>query len=285
MIAMTDDQPRLVSHVQALVERSGSSFFWGMRILPLPHRNAMYAIYAFCRVVDDIADEGGTRSDKLKQLDAWRKEIDQLYEGRPENPVARALLAPVTEFSLPRDDFLAIIDGMEMDARETMRAPDLATLELYCHRVAGVVGLLSVRVFGAHGPEARHLALSLGSALQLTNILRDLEEDARLDRLYLPRELLYAHGVASDDPSEVLRHPDLGSVCANVAAMARHHFDQATSALATCPRRPLRPAIVMMTIYRRLLDRLLRRGWVRLDQPVSLGTAEKVWIAIRHGVF
>ena len=245
----------------------------------------MYAIYAFCREVDDIADEGGRESEKLVQLEEWRAEIDRIYAGRPEHIVAKALHPAVAEFGLVKDDFLAIIDGMEMDAREQMRAPDLATLDRYCQCVAGAVGLLSIRAFGATDAAARALALALGSALQLTNILRDLKEDARMERLYLPRESLRAHGIVTDDPRKVLDHPALPMVCADVAAMARDYFDQVGTLLKRCRRRPLRPAIVMMMVYRRVLDRLLARGWAHLDQPVRIAKTEKVWLAVRHGIF
>ena len=277
--------PAIMAHVRAAAARSGSSFLWGMRVLPRPRRDAMYAIYAFCREVDDIADEGGTKSEKLAQLNDWRGEIDLLYAGCPGRMVSKALMPAIDNFALAQKDFLAIIDGMEMDAREKMRAPDLHTLDHYCHCVAGSVGLLSIRAFGATETPARALALALGSALQLTNILRDLEEDARMGRLYLPREHLQAHGIDSNDPELVLRHPALPLVCADVAAMARDYFDQVASLLNRCRRRPLRPAIVMMMIYRRVLDRLLARGWAHLDQPVAITKPEKIWLAVRYGLF
>ncbi|MEX0814604.1 MAG: presqualene diphosphate synthase HpnD, partial [Dongiaceae bacterium] len=247
-------------------------------------REAMFAVYAFCRAVDDIADDAAPVAVKRARLGRWREEIDRLYAGRPQSPIARALADPVARYGLAREDFLALIDGMEMDAGNAMRAPSMAELELYCARVAGAVGLLSVRVFGATGETARRLALTLGEALQLVNILRDLREDAERGRLYLPRELLAAHGIASRDPRVVLAHPALGAVCDDLAAVARRRFAEARVLLAACPRRPMRPAVVMMTVYGRLLDRLVRRGWTRLDAPVRLSAAEKFWVALRHGV-
>ncbi len=277
--------PAIMAHVRAAAARSGSSFLWGMRILPKPRRDAMYAIYAFCREVDDIADEGGTKSEKLAQLDGWRAEIDRLYAGAPKRIVAKALKPAVDNFALAQEDFLAIIEGMEMDAREKMRAPDLPTLDRYCQCVAGAVGLLSIRAFGATESPARALALALGSALQLTNILRDLAEDAQMGRLYLPREHLQARSIHSADPEVVLQHPALPLVCADVAAMARDYFDQVATLLTRCRRRPLRPAIVMMMIYQRVLNRLLARGWANLDQPVVVTKLEKIWLAARYGIF
>ena len=183
------------AHARAVAFRSGSSFLLGMRVLPARRRAAMYAIYAFCREVDDIADEAGAVDEKLAALDAWRAEIEQLYHGQPSRPTTRALLDAVEAFALPKDAFLAVIDGMEMDAREAMVAPDRDAFALYCRRVAGAVGMLSIRAFGAREPEAKEIAVTLGEALQITNILRDVHEDADRDRLYLPQELLESRGI------------------------------------------------------------------------------------------
>ena len=169
----------------------------------------LYAVYAFCREVDDIADGERRVEHKLAALADWREEIDALYGGRPQHLVARALREPALRYDLRRQDFLAIIDGMEMDAREHIRAPDLATLDLYCGRVASAVGHLSVHVFGDSSDAAHAVAESLGRALQLTNILRDLAEDATRHRLYLPREILDRHGIRGSDPIMVLRHPGI----------------------------------------------------------------------------
>jgi phytoene synthase len=273
-----------VHHAAWVTAASGSSFYWGMRILPRARREAMYAIYAFCREVDDIADGPEPPSKRLERLSAWRREIDDLFAGRPRSLTGRALVAPVAAFHLAREDFLAVIDGMEMDAREQMRAPDMATLRRYCARVAGAVGLLSIRAFGDPSPRARDLALALGDALQLTNILRDLSEDARRGRLYLPREWLQEKDIPADDPVAALAHPRIGRVCARLAELARTRFDDAEAALADCDRRALRPSVIMMTIYRRILERLVRRGWQRLDEPVEVSKPEKIWIALRHGL-
>jgi len=161
------------------VEAAGTSFYWAMRLLPQDRRNGMYAVYAFCREVDDIADGDRPVEHKLAALGAWRQEIDALYGGRPHLVVARALCEPALRYGLRRHDFLAIIDGMEMDAREDIRAPGLAMLDLYCARVASAVGHLSVHVFGDASHPAHLVAESLGRALQLTNILRDLDEVCR----------------------------------------------------------------------------------------------------------
>ncbi|MFQ5985286.1 MAG: presqualene diphosphate synthase HpnD [Alphaproteobacteria bacterium] len=267
-----------------MVAGSGTSFFWGMRVLPRPKREAMFAIYAFCREVDDIADGSASPEKKVARLAAWREEIDRLYAGRPESLTTRALLGPVTAFGLAREDFLAIVAGMEMDASGRMKAPPMAELDLYCARVAGAVGLLAVRVFGADGPRARDIALALGYAFQLTNILRDLNEDAQLGRLYLPRELLTRHGIAAREPEAVLRDPGLAAVCRDLAGLARRRFDEAAAGITAWPGRTLRPAAIMMGVYRSLLARLEARGFERVDESVRVPRIEKLWIAFRHGV-
>ena len=272
-------------HVRAVTERSGTSFFWAMRLLPVERRDAMFAIYAFCREVDDIADEGGSVDEKRAALAEWRREIDRLYAGKPQYPTTCALMRAVREYDLRREDFLAVIDGMEMDAVEDFRAPSLADLELYCARVAGAVGLLSVRAFGDRSETARQLALAEGRALQLTNILRDLEEDAKRGRLYLPRELLEKHGIRTVDPAAVLAHPDLGKVCDELAAIASGSYDEAERLFDRLDRRMMRPAIIMMEVYRRTLGALIERGWRRLDRPVGPSKLVKLWLAVRHGLF
>ena len=209
--------------VEAIVRAAGTSFYRGMRVLPPDRRHAMYAIYAFCRLVDDIADEDGAFAAKLPELAAWRERVAGLYHGQSDGPVTRVLVAAVQRFALRQEDFLAVIDGMQMDAETTIVAPDLATLDLYCDRVAAAVGRLSVRAFGDASPAADQVAYSLGRALQLTNILRDLQEDAERGRLYLPREWLDAAGVPHD-PSAALHAPGLREVCARVAALAHEHF-------------------------------------------------------------
>ena len=266
------------------VEAAGTSFYWAMRLLPQDRRNGMYAVYAFCREVDDIADGDHPVEHKLAALAAWRKEIEALYGGRPHLLVARALCEPTRRYDLRREDFLAVIDGMEMDAREDIRAPDLAMLDLYCARVASAVGHLSVHIFGDCSEAAHLVAESLGRALQLINILRDLDEDAGRQRLYLPREILDRHGIAGFDPAAALRHPELPAVCREVAAIAEGHFRQAEQAMTRCSRRAMRPAAVMAAIYRATLSALLLSGWREPATRVSLSKPLKLWLVLRHGL-
>lgn len=277
-------EPALRRAIRDRVAAAGTSFYWAMRLLPRARRDGMYAIYAFCREVDDIADDERPAAAKLAALAGWREEIAALYIGVPRRPVARALHPAAMQYGMRREDFLAIIDGMEMDACADIQAPDLATLDLYCARVASAVGHLSVQVFGDPGENAHAVAEALGRALQLTNILRDLDEDARRNRLYLPRELLDRHGIHEREPMAVLRHPALPAACRDLAALAEEHFRQAARAMALCSRRAMRPAAVMAAFYRATLAALLEADWRHPERRVRLSKARKLWLVLRHGV-
>src|SRR5205807_4301636 len=198
---------------------------------PWPRREAIFQIYGFCLAVDDVADAHGPREPRLAELARWRADVNALYAGAPPARL-RGLAAPVRRYDLNREDFLAIIAGMDMDVVADIRAPDLATLELYCDRVASAVGRLCVRVFGMDETSGTALAHHLGRALQLTNILRDLDEDAQLGRLYLPREMLVAAGIAATDPFAVLRHSRLHEACTEVAGIARAHFAESVQLMS-----------------------------------------------------
>jgi squalene synthase HpnD len=272
------------AHVRRIVEGSGSSFYWAMRLLPPERREAMFAIYAFCREVDDIADGVAPPDQRCRDLEAWREEIERLYRGAPTRPTTQALLAPLTDYDLPKAEFLAILDGMAMDAREEMRAPPMEELLLYCRRVAGAVGVLSVHAFGAADARAQELAVAEGEALQLTNILRDLAEDAERERLYLPRELLQEAGLAALSPGELLDHPQLPQVCFALAELAEERFTRARALLAGCDRKALRPAAMMLEAYGRVLARLKQQGWRDPHERVTLPRLEKLWVVLRHGL-
>jgi len=269
------------SETAAAERASGSSFYNAMRILPRAQRQAMFEIYAFCRQVDDIADSSGPRRERREELDRWRADVDALYAGKPVSRT-RGLLAPVRRFGLRREDFHAVIDGMEMDVVADIRAPDEATLEAYCDRVASAVGRLSVRVFGMDDRDGIALAHHLGRALQLTNILRDLDEDAAFGRLYLPAEALRAAGIVAADPATVLTSPALGEACARVIERARGHFAQAEEVMARSPRRAVRAPRIMAEAYRLILDTLVARGWSPPRHPIRLPRARLLWIIVRH---
>jgi phytoene synthase len=267
-----------------IVRRAGTSFYRGMRVLPPDRRHAMYAIYAFCRLVDDIADEDAPLAEKTARLDEWRETIAGLYAGRPgTTDVTRVLAAAIAAYDLREADFLAVIDGMAMDAGDPIVAPPLATLDLYCDRVASAVGRLSVRAFGDASADADAVAHGLGRALQLTNILRDIAEDAERGRLYLPAEYLADAGIPPR-PEAVVAAPALPAVCRRLAALAHAHFDAAHAAMARCDPRAMKPARLMGATYGAILVRLERSGWADPARRVSLPTWQKLWLAARYGL-
>jgi len=263
---------------------SGSSFYAAMRILPRARREAIFEIYGFCRAVDDVADAHGPREPRLAALAQWRADVHALYAGEPPARL-RGLVEPVRCYDLSREDFLAIIAGMEMDVTADIRAPDFSTLDLYCDRVASAVGRLCVNVFGMEAEAGTALAHQLGRALQLTNILRDLDEDAARGRLYLPREALEAAGIRIDDPALVLMHPALGAACAPVIERAKNHFRAADAIMDRSPRGAIRAPRIMAEAYKRILTRLVERGFSAPRVPVRLNKPLLLWILIRHALF
>ncbi len=268
----------------AETQAAGSSFYAGMRILPRPQREAMYAVYAFCRAVDDVADEGGTRAERSTGLARWRAGIEGLYAGRP-TPETGPLLPHVRRYDLKREDFIAIIDGMAMDAAEDIRAPDTAKLDLYCDRVASAVGRLSVRIFGLSERNGRDLAYHLGRALQKTNILRDIDEDAAMGRLYLPRESLEAAGIMATDPMAVAAHPALERACEPLMAEAEAHFAMAWSIMGCEPRKVTRAPRLMAAVYGAVLDGIGRRGFALPRKRVRKPKLKLLLALLRHGLF
>ena len=262
---------------------SGSSFYAAMRILPRDQRDAMFQIYSFCRQVDDIADSDGPRLERLAALQQWRDDVDALYRGRPPARM-KDYVSSVRTFGLKREDFLAIIDGMEMDVPEDIRAPDMATLDLYCDRVASAVGRLSVRVFGLPEDDGKLLAHHLGRALQLTNILRDIDEDAGLGRLYLPREGLLHAGITSDDPAKVITERTLPKVCLPLVERAKSHFEQADAIMKRNSRRVVRAPRIMSKYYRAILELLIARGFAVPREPVRVNKLAKIAILLRYAI-
>ena len=269
-----------LAEVERIVRGAGTSFYRGMRILPPDRRAAMYAVYAFCRLVDDIADEPAPMDEKRRGLDDWRARIDALEAGRADSAVTRVLLLAQRQFGLRRADFLAVIDGMQMDAETVIVAPAFDVLDAYCDRVASAVGRLSVRAFGDASPAADEVAHHLGRALQLTNILRDLGEDAARGRLYLPREWLALAGVPPE-PEAALADPRLATVCERMLRTARGHFAGAYAAMERCDRQAMKPARLMAATYGAVLARLERRGWARLRERVSVPGWMKLVILLR----
>jgi len=273
------------AYVEAMVKRAGTSFFWGMRRLEPARRRGVFAVYAFCRDVDDVADGDLPLDQKIELLAAWRSEVEKIFDGTATHPISQTIIETLKHFDLQCQDFLDVIDGMEMDAHPRVRIKDINELELYCDRVACAVGRLCVPIFGLKHDEGIELSRSLGLALQLTNILRDVSEDAGRDRVYLPADMLDVAGAAGPGIEDVLTAPRLGDVCANLAERAGHYFQQAREITEDADPIAARPAVMMMEVYHRVYLRLLKRGWSDLDQGVGLSKFSKVMIAIRYGLF
>lgn len=263
---------------------SGSSFYAGMRILPREEREAMYAIYGFCRIVDDIADDQGReQTGRAAELDAWRRDIDALYAGQA--PGQAALVARAVErFGLDRADFHAVIDGMAMDVAGDIRWPDFETLDLYCDRVASAVGRLSVRIFGMNDADGLPLAHHLGRALQFTNILRDIDEDAAIGRVYLAREHLEAAGIDPVSPAQVAADPRLDAAARPLSVLAEAHFREAEAILKRRPRGHLVAPRLMAAVYAPILKRMSAQGWapprtrIKVNKPALILTALRLWL-------
>jgi presqualene diphosphate synthase len=263
----------------------GSSFYAAMRILPRDKRQAMFDVYGFCRAVDDIADDcARPRDERHAELQTWRADIEALFAGKPP-PALFGLARTVGAYDLRRPDFLAVIDGMDMDVAADIRAPDWATLDLYCERVASAVGRLSTRIFGLAADPGDALAEHLGRALQLTNILRDLDEDCALGRLYLPREALEKASIESRDPAIVLAAPTLDAAARPLIEEAQRRFGLARRVMDKCPRGAVRAPRLMAAAYAGVLERLVRRGFAPPRAPVRVSLGQLLPAVVRYGFF
>jgi squalene synthase HpnD len=265
---------------------SGSSFYIAMRLMPEEERDAMFAIYAFCRKVDDIADDGvGTRAERHEKLERWRGDLHQLYAGQSA-PQVRFLAPAVARYGLRLEDFMAVLDGMDMDVAEDIVAPDLATLDLYCDRVASAVGRLSIKVFGMDEGPGFELAHHLGRALQLTNILRDIDEDAAVGRLYLPREYLEEMDCCRQmDPAAIIARPEIDAVCRRAAGLAHQHYDQAQRILSSRPKGRIKTPRLMGAVYSEILRASEAQGFAPPRRRVSLPKSRLLSLVLRQGLF
>jgi squalene synthase HpnD len=265
---------------------SGSSFYTAMRLMPAEERDAMFAIYAFCRKVDDVADDGvGTRAERHAKLEQWRSDLRALYAGATPHPV-RFLAPAIAKYGLRLEDFLSVLDGMDMDVTEDIVAPTIATLDLYCDRVASAVGRLSIKVFGMDEGPGFELAHHLGRALQLTNILRDVDEDAAIGRLYLPREYLEAMDCCRQmDPAAIIAKPEIDAVCRRVAALAHHHYDEAQRILSARPKGRIKTPRLMGAVYSEILRATEAQGFAPPRHRVSLPKSRLLSLVLRQGLF
>jgi phytoene synthase len=270
---MTPDE-----YCQKKAAASGSSFYYSFLFLPAERRRAITALYAFCREVDDVVDEGLDPQVAATKLAWWRHELDNLFAGKPQHPVTKALSPFLEKFSLAKDRLGEIIDGMEMDLNQT-RYLDWPNLERYCHRVAGVVGILAAGIFGYRNPRTLEYARSLGIAFQLTNIIRDVGEDARKNRIYLPMDELQRFGVPAADILNARQTPEFEKLLQFETDRAKDFYRKAFDALPAEDRKTQRAGLIMAAIYRALLDEIERDGFKVLKQRISLTPLRKLFIA------
>jgi squalene synthase HpnD len=270
--------------LQALEEKvRRSSFYAAMKTMPAKQRTGMFAIYAFCRAVDDIADDQqGARPQRAAALEQWRRDLASLYAGGPAGQAA-FLVQAIADFNLEQADFVAVIDGMQMDVDGDIVAPDHDTLDLYCDRVASAVGRLSVKVFGMEREPGIALSHHLGRALQLTNILRDLDEDAGIGRLYLSREVLDLAGAPTADPAAAVADPRIDAAARLMAVEAHGHYAEADRVMARA-KGQLKAPRLMRAAYGKILDRMQQVGWAPPRRRVSLSKGEKIWVLLRYGL-
>ena len=245
----------------------------------------MFAVYAFCREVDDIADGNKPLKEKLSQLREWRSKVEDLYDGNPTNLITHALARPIKNYNLNKQDFIAIIDGMETDSVDHLRIPNKAALAVYCDQVACSVGRLSNNIFGVEPALGIKLAKYLGEALQLTNILRDIQEDSDRDRVYLPTDLLALHGNDKIAIKEILDHPGLIGACKDLEKINKEKFKQAEDTIKNCNINLISPALIMMRIYYQLFILLKHRGWENYQIPVKVSKIFKLWTVARVLIF
>jgi phytoene synthase len=271
------------AYCQEKAAKSGSSFYYAFLFLPPPRRAAITALYAFCREVDDVVDESTDPSLAARTLAWWRDEIDRLYDGAPTHPVTRALAPHIAPYAITRERLVEIIAGMEMDLHQS-RYLDFTGLARYCHHVAGVVGLLSSNIFGATDPGSEIYAEKMGLAVQLINIIRDVGEDARMGRIYLPMDEMKRFDVPASDLLAARSSPAFIELMRFQAGRAKAIYAEALALLPPVDRRAQRTGLIMGGIYRALLDEIERSNFTVLDQRISLTPIRKLWIAWRTWV-
>jgi phytoene synthase len=267
-------------YCQERAAQSGSSFYYSFLFLEPLRRQAITALYAFCREVDDVVDECPDKLLARTKLAWWRAEVKALFEGRPSHPVTQALAASLKNFSLPQEQLLEIIDGMEMDL-DQVRYADFKALHLYCYRVASVVGLLAAEIFGYRDRLTLKYAHDLGLAFQLTNIIRDVGEDARRGRIYLPQDELSRFGVTDGDLLQARYGDNFSQLMAFQVERARSMYRQAFAQLPATDRKAQRAGLIMAAIYQATLDEIVRDGYRVLDQRITLPPLRKLWLAAK----
>ncbi|MCK4939523.1 MAG: squalene/phytoene synthase family protein [Rhodospirillaceae bacterium] len=262
-----------------------SSFYWAMRMLPRPEREAIFEVYSFCRVVDDIADGDLPLDEKIELLNDWQRRIDDIINGTEAATVADGLSTAITSYGIDRDDLFAVISGMKTDSVEKVAIANMDELDIYMDRVASAVGKISNKVFGLKGSQADSLAVNLGRALQLTNILRDIAEDASLGRTYIPRSVLEKFSIQKTESVDILKDENLPAALGFMAALAQEYYQKAGENLMALPRGPARPPRIMKAVYERVLKKMINNGWRYPYATVRISKIEKIFIAARAAFF
>ena len=272
-----------MNNIDYIVKKSGSSFFWSMRLLPKAQREAMYTIYAFCRHIDDIVDGDLPTKEKQSLLKAWREEINNIYDKKvPETEIGRRIYKNCMRFHLPKEEFLKLIDSISMDIPHPIQAPTMDKFLKYCRGVAGVPGNLSLRIFGCQDENLiENLSTSLGNALQITNILRDVKDDALQNRLYIPKEYLSKASIKSHNPSEVIIDKNLATAREELAHMAQEDYQKAYQMIPFLDKNTARPVRAIAAVYKKYFDIMNNRGWEIVSPKPQIGKLNKFSLALR----
>ncbi len=272
-----------MNNIKNMVKKSGTSFFWSMRLLPNAKRNAMYTIYAFFRHIDDIVDGNAPLEEKQELLSAWREELDNIYDKKlPTTDIGRRIYKNCMRFKLPKEEFIELLDCISMDIPKPVQAPTMQEFERYCSGVAGVPGNLTLRVLGVKDQELiKELSKTLGTALQITNILRDVKEDAYAQRLYIPEECLQKAGISSRDPMTVLVDKNLAIAREDLARQAAAYYDRAFELLKKIDKKNARPVKAIAYIYKRYFDIMSNRGWEIVSPKPHIGKMSKLCLALK----
>ena len=272
-----------MNSIKKMVKKSGTSFFWSMRMLPSPKRNAMYTIYAFFRHIDDIVDGDAPPEEKLELIEAWRQELDNIYDKKvPTTEIGRKIYKNCMRFKLPKEEFIKMLNSISMDLPIPIQAPSLEVFNEYCRGVAGVPGSLTLRIFGCEDNALiEKLSTTLGRALQITNILRDVKEDAQAQRLYIPTELLDKAGISSRDPETVLVDKNLAIAREELARIAEADYKTAFEDIKRLNKKAARPVRMIAYIYKRYFDIMKNRGWEIISPKPRISRPAKFCLAFK----
>jgi len=258
-----------------------SSFYWGMKILNHEKRSAMFTIYAFCKEIDNIGDSFIEKKEKKKKLNNWKKEIKQIFKKKTNNNLIKSLEKYIKKYKLKKNLLLEIIKGVEMDINNRMIVPKKKIFDLYCYRVAGVVGLLCLCIYQENNKNSRSFALKLAKAFQITNILRDIKEDASMGRLYMPKEILTNLGIKEKSINQIINNQKFYIACQKLSNLAELNFKMAEKELKLCSKNKLKSAILMMLTYKLLLKKLKKRDWESIEKKIKLSIIEKITLFLK----